>query len=291
VCPHSTANHTTGGAAVTVSGTTASNDITTGADGDADPDVDTDIAAPSSTVDSGDDATVSPDTTATGAYHTANWDGNVVEGHTYTYAKTRFKAPRVSVGDSGDYYSSSWVGIGQGNSTAHPLVQAGLETSASNLRSHYALWWEVYPQNSEQVISTDASFGDSVWVSVTFTGNYARFNIQDETSHAGGVYYYRHGTFSPDGTAEWIYERPTVDGYFPHLAAAPVTFTDAYAKYGSTTKALGKLSHYYDTMWNCHGAPDTKLAYPGALNSAGNTFATHFRSYGSRHKASTCNVW
>ncbi|MFC5910555.1 hypothetical protein [Streptacidiphilus monticola] len=70
-----------------------------------------------------------------------------------------------------------------------------------------------------------------------------------------------------------------------------MTFTDAYASYGSTTKPLGSLSHDYTTMWNCHGAPDTKLAYPGAINSAGNSFPAHFRSFGARHKASTCNVW
>ncbi|WP_345704096.1 hypothetical protein [Kitasatospora paranensis] len=49
-------------------------------------------------------------------------------------------------------------------------------------------------------------------------------------------------------------------------------------------------AHYCNTRWNFHGAPDTELAYPGAINSAGDTFATHFKSHGARHKASTCNA-
>ena len=284
-CPKSSADHTTGGASITTTGTSVSSDITA-ADPDTDTDVDDTATSPS---DTGDDASSSPDSNVTASEHSANWDGNVVTGHTYTYAKARWKVPKVFLpGTDKSYYSSSWVGIGAGNSASHPLVQAGMEADGHSNLSHYSLWWEVFPQNSEQVISTDITFGDSVWVSVTFTANYARFNIQDETSHAGGVYYYRHGTFSPDGTAEWIYERPTVGGYLPYLADAPVTFTDTYAKYGSTQKPLGSLSHYYDTMWNCTTASNTELAYAGGINSAGTAFATHFKNYGARSKASTC---
>lgn len=286
-CPKESSDHTTGGPSA------RSEVITTGADGDADPDVDVNSPVDFVNTDTGDDADLGADTTGTNGGHSANWTGNIATGHTYTYAKARWKVPSVYVpGDDKAYYSSSWVGIGQGNSKSKPLVQDGSESDGHNgVYSHYAIWWEVYPQNHSQVVSTDVYKGDSIFASVSFHANSARFNITDETSNEGGIYTYTSGTFSPDGTAEWVYERPDVDGYYTHLAYATTTFTDAYAEYGSTMKSLGNLTHNYVTMWNCTSAAKTRLAYPGAITSSGTKFTAHWQAYGARSKASSCSVW
>jgi hypothetical protein len=225
--------------------------------------------------------------------HTANWTGNIVTDHAYHYAKGRWNVPAAhSPSGDKDYDSSSWVGIGQGNSSSKPLAQAGTRSDCLSgcYYTHYSIWWEVYPHNSEQEVSTDVHAGDSIYSSVTFVTNKATMHIVDETTDEGGIYTYT-GSFSADGTAEWIFERPTVGGYFPHLTAASTTFTDAYAKYGTTTKALGSLPHYYTTMWNCTSASDTRLAYPGAITSSGTKFIAHWKAYGARSKASTCSTW
>ena len=285
-CPTESADHTTGGPAVT-------EDIVTGADGDANPDVDVDT--PTLMIDpySSDDDALGVDSSATGEQHSANWAGNVATGHTYTWAHATWKVPRAYIpADDKEYFSSSWVGIGQGDSKSRPLAQDGSDSDGHNgVYSSYSIWWEMYPQNHAQVVSHDVYFGDTIYSSVKLVTDKAWFSIMDETSHEGGLYTYSSGSFGPDGTAEWIFERPSIDGYYPHLTYATTTFTNAEAQYGSSPVPLGHLTHYFSTMWNCKSASKTRLAYPGAINSAGTSFSTHSQNYGARSKASGCTSW
>jgi hypothetical protein len=224
----------------------------------------------------------------------ANWAGYELteEHHTYTYAKGKWKIPWPSTPGTKKYYSCDWVGIGQGNSKKHPLVQAGSE-SDSNISpgmDRYYIWWEVFPLNNQQKVSaiTTNSKNDDVYVSVSFTTNHAVMKVIDETTGSGGTYTYKTGSFKPDTSAEWIYERTGEGDYYPWLAPATTHFTDAYAKYGSTEKALGKFPHIADDMWNCVGDKKEELAYPGKLNSSGNAFTTYGKHPGSEHKKKTC---
>jgi hypothetical protein len=232
-------------------------------------------------------AVVSP--ASVGKWHSSNWSGYVANGHTYTYAKGEWK-----IGDANgpatdkSYYSSSWVGVGSGDSKTHALVQAGTDSNEANDFSSFHLWWEVYPQKSSQTITSTAHYGDTVYVSISFTKGHAKMYLRDFDDSDGGTYTYNSSTITPDGTAEWITERPEESGYYPYLADSKTTFTDAYAKYGSTEKKLGSLPRDEVEMWNCQGHTKEELDYPGAVSSSGTSFTTHWKHYGSRVKSSDC---
>ena len=239
-------------------------------------------------------ARVSPNLVTGYEQDSANWAGNIATGTYWNYASATFTIQVPQAPSNSCAYSSQWVGIGQGNSSTYPLVQAGSEDDAcfNRANSQIYLWWEETWNNvgSQQEVSP-AHAGDIIFVFINVPNNCGTpiMTIDDETSgfsenYAGG------SRACSDGTAEWIFERTEESGTFPQLANASVTFNDAsLTGPGVTDGAPGNYQHYWSNMWNCKGDSDTELAGPGPIDGSGRDFTDYWKAYGTAMSASQCS--
>lgn len=226
---------------------------------------------------------------AASGYVSHNWAGNVASGG-YTDAVGTWTLPTARPGDGGNGgNSTTWAAVGTGNSSSYPLVQAGTQASYPSKGSSgspiYTIWWEVFPQLSEQDQVQGVHPGDAISIHVQLRANYAGLHVVDLTQNYNKLFQYTTGRFGPDGKAEWIYERGPDRCYFgsctyPPLANAPTRFT--YAAASSNTSPLvpvGNTSHNYLFMYSCSGG--LELAYPGAISNDSTAFSEVFVHTGS----------
>jgi hypothetical protein len=218
----------------------------------------------------------------TQASDSQNWTGNVVHNNTYSDVEADWTLPFASGVSGTNDYSSSWVGIGLGDSSQFPLMQAGSESDWLNGTQHYYLWIEVFPQQSEVIKDGAVSGGDSVGAHVTYTTAGPKFHIWDLTRNFNGDYQ-TPGSWSNDGHAEWIYERPRQgNGKLPYLADAAATFTQAQATVSGTQFPLGQLPHVALDMYNC---PETQqIAGALGISANGLSFATQYLHHGDQNQ-------
>ncbi len=196
--------------------------------------------------------------------------------------------PWASGGSDSHAYSNAWVGVGLGNSYTYPLVQGGSESDSGcgpSLGGPCTPWawievwpWEAYERQISQLSSIG---GDLLFVHVRFTHD-AKTNdgrmlwhVVDMTKsidlHFGETI---HGTL-PDGHAEFIAERPTVNGSLPPLADFGFVDFEAAQASAPTTgwKGVGNLYHYWYWM---EGSTGHLLASPGAIDSTGYSFSVNW---------------
>lgn len=222
---------------------------------------------------------------------TANWAGYKVTGHTYedaygywTLQNTGTPPPDFAA------LSSQWIGIGQGSRASLPLVQAGTESDINEgcLCETDYMWWEVVPQfGHEHVISLGiiVRFGNVMYAHIHLSPNNAYITLIDVTdSNAGATYRYNlpHGqTIRPDGTAEWINERPStiLHEFFP-LAKGSITFTSAdVSGAGVSKRGAGTLPRTAVNMFDCTN-PKQEIARPLGFVRNGTQFTVQWLRYG-----------
>ena len=214
-------------------------------------------------------------TSATSGGSSPYWAGNVAHNEPYTDAEAQWVVPYASGGSGTD--SSHWVGVGLGDSSTYPVVQAGSDSPGWNVGSYG--WVEVYPQQHQVVLSQLYSIqGDLMMAHVRFTSNLATFHVVDETL---GVEYQFSEGFSgikPDGHAEFIVERPANSSGVHYCLAnfGSVRFTSAQAAAPNFGwHSIGALPHYY--LWMQNGTH--RLAYPGPIDSTGYAFSAIWENY------------
>ena len=113
-------------------------------------------------------------------------------GTSFTKATGSWIEPVVKCNSRADTeWAVFWVGIdGWGSDT---VEQIGTYAYCSEGRVQHAAWWEFYPTNDIQTISTmTVKAGDRIATSVTFTGSEFVLEIKDETtgkafSHTGNA--------------------------------------------------------------------------------------------------------
>jgi hypothetical protein len=212
------------------------------------------------------------------ASQSANWSGYGVHNAAYNDIEANWVIPSAGGYAGTDDYSSSWVGINLGQHSAYPIMQTGSESDYLNGTRQYQLWLEVYPdQPKEVVVDSNVAAGDNVGMHVTYTSTTAAFHIVD-TTRGFNQHYMVPGSYSNDGHAEFIYERPSIHGSFPYLADAPPAFTSAQAAIGSTWHPLGTLSSYIYDMYDCAG--NKEMASPRNIGSNGYSFSESWLSFG-----------
>jgi Peptidase A4 family len=170
--------------------------------------------------------------------------------------------------------SAHWVGVGLGNTADYPLVQAGETSPASG--SPWA-WVETFYYGTQLVSIPVLTVhpGDILSVHVTFTtsGSVGAHIVDETTGGSSTRAPQSYPGMRPDGHAEVITEDPN-GGLLANFGK--VTFTGAQA-YSATTgwEPLGDLSYYsYNLVQN-----GSLLAYPGLLDSAGNSFTNYWEWY------------
>ena len=182
------------------------------------------------------------DITATPAsYTSSNWSG--LEAHsstkkTYSAVSALWEVPVIALAssDGNTDYSAFWIGL-DGDGTSD-LVQAGTEQDAVEffglLFTQYYAWSELLPNQPTEQEVFSVNPGDEisveVWISTgsgapNANGGYGAFRIEDVTQNesTGSFYVPLSGTTFNGTEAEWIMERPKVNGGFPELAAYLIT--------------------------------------------------------------------
>jgi hypothetical protein len=160
-----------------------------------------------------------------------NWSGSVASpppGHTFGWITGQWTVPNPHAPTFGDFYASEWIGIDGWGS--NDVLQAGTETAVGifNTTFIYA-WWEWWPASEVAITNLPVSAGDTmyclicvnstttatVYISNQSTGVLTRFSIT-----APG------GTTLVGNSAEWIVERPTVNGALASLSDYKVDYFD-----------------------------------------------------------------
>jgi len=245
--------------------------------------------------------------------YSLNWAGYYVKGSGYTYASATWIVPTVSTSTSG--YSSAWVGIGGVNGNG--LIQTGTEhdclastrgsSTGEEKRYHafdlsdvsdansgsrsggsnkpstpctpiYYVWWETYPTNAEQPISTiSVSPGDtmSAYVQKNSDGTWT-ISITDVTKNQNFV---TTVSFTPDQTtAEAIIERPALC-----FVSCKLTNLANFGTISFSNAAAQTATNYFDLIST--KTPITMLdnsfkimAAPGTLTNPGTFPVTWYRS-------------
>jgi Peptidase A4 family len=116
-------------------------------------------------------------------------------------------------------YSSQWVGFdGWGSGD---VLQAGTEADANCSSTSYYFWYEWYPF-AETRISLPVGPGDVAQVTVTYktTSPHGQAVILNLTTGQSSVISFNppSGTNYVGNSAEWIMERPTINGSLPDLS-------------------------------------------------------------------------
>jgi len=196
-----------------------------------------------------------------------NWAGYVAESGSYTAINGSWTIPSVPATGS-LAADATWVGIGGVKSS--DLIQAGTQAitdSRGNIA--YSAWYELLPQDSEQITTLTVRPGDLMTVSLSEQStNQWLIALTDATT---GQSFTKSVSYeSSHSSAEWIQEMPTgVAGFIPLDTFGSVSFTGAnVVENGTSTSAA-----------SAGAAPmvlitDTRqtLATPSALGSDGSSF-------------------
>jgi hypothetical protein len=179
-----------------------------------------------------------------------NWAGYVVADNllspksTVQSVSASWIVPSVN-GSGTDTFSSVWVGIG--GQFDHTLIQVGTEQDYAGGSARYYAWYELLPSNIVVLDEVQVSPGDQIEASISMVGssnNSWSISLQDLTSNTSF-----HSNFVYDSqrlTAEWIVERPVVNGALAQLADfGSVTFTGCQANLSGKTGGITDFSYNY----------------------------------------------
>lgn len=204
-----------------------------------------------------------------------NWAGYAVTGPagSVTYVAGSWVVPTVSCTKQTTYVAF-WAGIDGYNSNT--VEQAGVLAQCSHGSAHYSAWYEFYPAAMVTISSITVRPGDTVSVSVSYSGGVFTVTLTD-----GSQTYTTTGTVSGASlsSAECITERPAIGGSLTSLAdfgtvyfGQDITHVSGtcYATVGSTTGSFGSLGAVSITMVNFRGLT---LAQPSGLSSDGSSFS------------------
>jgi hypothetical protein len=219
-------------------------------------------------------------------FSSTNWTGYETTGATYLDAEANFKVPTGTTSTTSA--DSHWVGIGQGSSTTHPLVQAGSQSMSNAGTMTYNLWYEVYPQNPSEISVETAQPGDLVYIEIVFTTNRESERVVNQTRGFDHTYIQSYSA-SPDDTAEFISERPcntSNNTLYRLLPYTTMIFTGADWSTGSGFKTLGTAANVNLISPMSEPGTGTQTAHTGAINqTTQNSFQTYFDNFGVSGKA------
>lgn len=238
-----------------------------------------------------------PAATAHGAantvYDSGNWAGYQITEPGVQVSQAGWTIPAVTVpspsySPNGQYYSSTWSGVGGGfNSGSGALVQAGTSSDISvGGTATYYPWWEIVNGTGDtggevRITNLAVHAGDTVsstpyWAPID--GGLAQFAVCNMTQNI--CVDFAHASSAPGTTAEWIQEAPTVGGSIASLPNfGSLTFTTACwvqtwpgsCVPASTGAGLSSIDLFLDVNNSEHLA-----AYPGPLSASGSQFTVYY---------------
>jgi hypothetical protein len=167
----------------------------------------------------------------------------------------------------------AWIGIGgQFDAT---LIQAGTEQDSTRGQETYSAWYELLNASVVTIDSLSITPGDNITGSISLldpTNSIWSIEIHDVTNEQS----FQKNVSYPSSmlSAEWIVERPTINGHLTTLADfGQVTFTGCTATISSTVGAVSSFPHVQVIMYNLQ---NTKLVSVSPLTSNGSSFTVKY---------------
>jgi hypothetical protein len=170
--------------------------------------------------------------------------------------------PKVKPSEN-NTFAGVWVGIGgYGEET---LIQTGTEQEYINDRSSYYAWYELLPDHLVRIPNLRIRPGDTITASVSLVNeNASTWSIEIRDITQGGHFEKVVVYNSSRLTAEWIVERPKVNGNTSTLADfGNITFTECKATVDGVTGTIGNFSYAQLVM---HDYEDNPLVSVSTFN-------------------------
>lgn len=180
--------------------------------------------------------------------------------------------PRVKVSSS-DSFSAVWIGIG--GQSDNTLIQIGTQQDSLGGKVAYSAWYELLPKDSVTITSMNVFPGDEVRTSINLVSsptNQWTIEVDDVTN---AKTFKKNFTYDSNRlSAEWIVERPTVNGGFGTLANfGNVTFTDSKATINNVT---GAISSFPNTQVTMVDRQNRQLTFVSSLTAHGSSFTVTY---------------
>jgi hypothetical protein len=211
------------------------------------------------------------------ALHVSQWSGYIVASDiqnrspVVSSVSASWTVPEVKPSEN-NTFSGVWVGIGgYGEDT---LIQTGTEQECFNGKLVYYAWYELLPDYLVRIPSLHVRAGDTIIASISLINENAStwsIEISDVTrgEHFKKVVVYNSSRLS----AEWVVERPKVNGAISTLADfGNVTFTECKATVDGITGTIGNFSYAQFVMHE----EDTPLVSVSPLNDDESGFTVSY---------------
>jgi hypothetical protein len=208
----------------------------------------------------------------------AQWSGYIITSDTQNRSQlvssisASWIVPEVKVTEN-DTFSAVWIGIGgYGEET---LIQTGTEQQCLNGHVSYFAWYELLPNYLVRITDMRIRPGDTITASLSLIDENARtwsIKISDVTQ--GGRFEEAVFYDSSQLSAEWVAERPTVNGAISTLADfGNVTFSECEATMEGKTGVIGNFSSTQLVMYNSENA---QLVTVSPLSDEGSSFTVSY---------------
>jgi hypothetical protein len=148
--------------------------------------------------------------------------------------------PSVAV-SLGTTHSSAWIGIGGKFDSS--LIQIGTEHDSVDGKTKFNAWYELLPDYAIAIPMT-ISQGDLISASINLIDNHTDLWLLQLTDLTTGESFNKKVNYNSTRlSAEWIVERPTVNGQISTLANfGDLTFKEAYVNIDSNIAPVGATS-------------------------------------------------
>jgi Peptidase A4 family len=143
-----------------------------------------------------------------GSVESTNWSGYAVTGSKFTKATGSWIEPTVKCNKKTDTeLAAFWVGLDGYQPTSPSVEQIGTLAQCVGGQVEHFAWWEFYPTNDIQEITTvSVKAGDKISTSVTFANSEFTLKLTDETT--GKSFTHKGNQSAQRSSAEWIAEAP-----------------------------------------------------------------------------------
>jgi hypothetical protein len=211
------------------------------------------------------------------SFKISNWSGYIVasgiqnRSSVVSSVSASWTVPEIKPSEN-DTFLGVWVGIGgYGEDT---LIQTGTEQECINGKFAYYAWYELVPDHLVRISNIHVQAGDAVTASISLTNentNTWSIELVDITRNQRfkRTFVYNSSRLS----AEWVVERPKVNGTISTLADfGNVTLTECKATLDGVTGAISNFSYAQFVMSD----QELQLVTVSPLNDDGSSFTVNY---------------
>ena len=170
-----------------------------------------------------------------------NWSGAATfapTGKPYRFVGGQWTVPSPNTTADGSYYASEWVGIDGWNSS--DVLQAGTETQVTKFwiftSTQVYTWWEWFPAGEVRIGNLPVVPGDVMYCLICADStSHATVSFSNQSQGVGTRFEITPpaGTTLTGNVAEWIVERPSINGSTANLTDYAACYFDECIAGGS----------------------------------------------------------